>query len=82
MFDIQKKTGLTVYLYYNRDVRKLSKFGNIFYHSKRLRYAILYVDDSQVKTVTKHLEQQRFIKAVEPSQLDHIDQDFVGNLYR
>ncbi len=35
MFQKQERIGLVIYLYYNRDARKLLKFGDLYYHSKR-----------------------------------------------
>ncbi|HFR3884146.1 TPA: DUF2129 domain-containing protein, partial [Streptococcus suis] len=42
MFEKKNRTCLTVYLHYNRDARKLSQYGDIVYHSKRLRYVLVY----------------------------------------
>lgn len=82
MMEKQEKIGLAVYLYYNRDVRKVAKLGEMVYHSKRFRYLILYVGASEVGRIQQELEGQRFVKAVKPSALATIDQDFVGSLYR
>lgn len=82
MYNLKKKVGLSVYLYYNRDARKLTKFGDVVYHSKRFRYLVLYVNQDQAERVQEDLNRQKFIKSVEQSQLDQIDQEFVGSLYR
>ncbi|MGT2743131.1 DUF2129 domain-containing protein [Streptococcus plurextorum] len=81
MLEIQGRVGLAVYLYYNRDVHKLTKFGDILYHSKKLRYVILYVNANTLQEKVDSLQHLKFIKKVLPSQLDEIDQNFVGNLY-
>ena len=47
MFEKNERVGLAVYLYYNRDARKLSKYGDIIYHSRRFRYLVLYLDKSK-----------------------------------
>ncbi|HEO7041703.1 TPA: DUF2129 domain-containing protein, partial [Streptococcus agalactiae] len=39
----QERLGMSVYLYYNRDARKLCKYGDVHYHSRRLRYLVIYV---------------------------------------
>ncbi|MDU4790790.1 MAG: DUF2129 domain-containing protein, partial [Streptococcus sp.] len=39
-----KRQGIIVYLYYNRDLRKITKFGDVVYHSYKMRYVHLYVD--------------------------------------
>ena len=40
-----KRQGIIVYLYYNRDLRKIAKFGDVVYHSYKMRYVHLYVDE-------------------------------------
>ena len=37
-----KRQGIIVYLYYNRDLRKIAKFGDVVYHSFKMRYVHLY----------------------------------------
>ena len=76
MINNPKRKSLAVYLYYNRDVRKLQKYGDILYHSRRMRYVILYED-----TIAE-LEKLKFVKKVRPSKQDDLDRDFVGNLSR
>ena len=35
MFTKEERIGLIIYLYYNRDVKKLEDVGDIVYHSKK-----------------------------------------------
>ncbi|MBM7643594.1 DUF2129 domain-containing protein [Streptococcus loxodontisalivarius] len=76
------RVGLIVYLYYNRDARKITKLGDCHYHSKRLRYLVLYVDLDEVDEIISYLKGQRFVKKVLISEFNQIDQDFVGSLHR
>ncbi|EHJ51528.1 DUF2129 domain-containing protein [Streptococcus macacae] len=78
----QKRLGLAVYLYYNRDARKLNKYGEILYHSRRMRYLIIYLNQEQSEEVINEIKHLKFVKEVLPSYLDDIDQNFVGNLTR
>lgn len=78
--NINKRIGLAVYLYYNRDARKLNKIGNILYHSRRMKYLILYVDKDKKDETIDVLNNMKFVKKVAPSLLDDIDMNFVGNL--
>ena len=82
MIEIGKKVSLAVYLYYNRDARKVAKLGDVIYHSKRFRYVILYVNQEDALAIQEDLSGQKFVKAVEPSAWEQIDQDFVGSLHR
>ncbi len=38
MFEKVNRSGLIIYLYYNRDAKKLQDYGDITYHSKKHRY--------------------------------------------
>ena len=76
MINNPKRKSLAVYLYYNRDVRKLQKYGDILYHSRRMRYVILYLDTILYEDTIAELEKLKFVKQ------DDLDRDFVGNLSR
>ncbi|HFR3730781.1 TPA: DUF2129 domain-containing protein, partial [Streptococcus suis] len=67
MFEKKNRTCLTVYLHYNRDARKLSQYGDIVYHSKRLRYVLVYMDQELVEATILKLKKERFVKKVVPS---------------
>ncbi|HEL1756296.1 TPA: YlbG family protein [Streptococcus suis] len=82
MFEKKNRTCLTVYLHYNRDARKLSQYGDIVYHSKRLRYVLVYMDQELVEATILKLKKERCVKKVVPSYIKELDQNFVGNLWR
>ena len=69
-----KRQGIIVYLYYNRDLRKIAKFGDVVYHSYKMRYVHLYVDQDRVEDI--------LTEKVLPSYYSDIDMDFVGSLER
>lgn len=82
MYQKQVRQGLVVYLYYNRDARKIAKYGDIVYHSKRLRYQVLYVNKEDAEATVSEIRQLKFVKDVQWSAQDSIDYDFVGSLER
>ncbi|EFQ57800.1 MULTISPECIES: DUF2129 domain-containing protein [Streptococcus] len=82
MFEKQKRVGIIVYLYYNRDARKLNRYGDMIYHSRRFRYVQLYLDAQKQAETLEALKKLKFVKRVRPSHLDDINQDFVGSLFR
>lgn len=77
-----KRQGIIVYLYYNRDLRKITKFGDVVYHSYKMRYVHLYVDEDKVEDILKELDGMKAVKKVLPSYYPEIDMDFVGSLER
>lgn len=82
MFEKQKRASLIVYLHYNRDLRKLKKYGDVLYHSKRMRYALLYLNQEDLAETKELLQAEKFVKKVLPSYQDSLDREFVGILDR
>lgn len=82
MFKKQERQGIIVYLYYNRDARKLNKFGDVLYHSHKMRYQVLYVNKEEAEDIAKEISELKFVKEVLLSEFDNIDENFVGNLAR
>lgn len=78
--EINERIGLAIYLYYNRDARKLTRFGDVLYHSRRFKYVILYIDKRRQKEVMSGLNEMKVVKKVLPSAVSAIDRNFVGNL--
>ena len=64
MFEKADRSGLIVYLYYNRDAKKLQEYGDICYHSKKHRYLQLYVPTQEVEELVGRLSKEKFIKKV------------------
>ena len=82
MFEKENRSGLIVYLYYNRDAKKLANYGDICYHSKKHRYLQLYVPTEEVEELVNRLEKEKFIKKVRVCHIQELETPFVGNLYR
>ena len=55
MIEREERVGLIVYLYYNRDAKKLANFGDIIYHSKKHRYLHLYVKQEDAQNLQENL---------------------------
>ncbi|MEX2783774.1 DUF2129 domain-containing protein [Streptococcus sp. H49] len=82
MLKPEDRQGIAVYLYYNRDARKLNRIGDIIYHSRRMRYLLIYVDKAVLEEKLAELSRYKFVKDVRVSHLDAVDRDFVGSLFR
>lgn len=62
--DIQSRTSLVVYVSSLRQVRQLKRYGHLEYVSKRMRYAIIYVNEEDAKETIGRLKQLRFVKRI------------------
>ena len=82
MFEKVNRSGLIIYLYYNRDAKKLQEYGDICYHSKKHRYLQLYVPTEGLDDLVERLGKERFIKKIRRCLIQELETPFVGNLYR
>ena len=82
MFQKENRSGLIIYLYYNRDAKKLASYGDICYHSKKHRYLQLYVPAEEAEELVNRLEKEKFIKKVRVCHIQELETPFVGNLYK
>ena len=82
MFEKVNRSGLIIYLYYNRDAKKLQECGDICCHSKKHRYLQLYVPTEELDDLVERLGKERFIKKIRRCHIQELETPFVGNLYR
>ena len=82
MFEKTNRSGLIIYLYYNRDAKKLQAYGDICYRSKKHRYLQLYVPTEELDDLVERLGKERYIKKIRRCHIQELETPFVGNLYR
>ncbi len=68
-----KRVGLVVWMKDIKPGKNLDKYGNVHYISKRLKYALLYVNESEAKQKIAIIEKLHFVKKVEPSYRHEIE---------
>ncbi|MDO1605305.1 YlbG family protein [Lactobacillus sp. YT155] len=78
MLNLRK--GLIVWMYSLRGQKELKKFGNIYYISKRMKYAVMYVDMKDLDKAVDKISRMKFVKKVEFSYRDEIDMDFEARI--
>ena len=67
-FEAKARRGVIVYLYHLRQSKQLRRFGNIQYVSRKMKYALVYMDEELVDKTVSKLKQLRFVKRVEISR--------------
>lgn len=73
-FKIRDKQGLIVYLYSIKQVKNLKNFGSVTYVSKKMRYAMLYIDqDEKTEETIKNISSQRYVKHVVISKINTLE---------
>lgn len=71
-----KRQGLIVWLYTLKQVQNLKRLGYIHYTSERMKYVIMYVDESVSDRVIQQLKSLHYVRDVEKSPMDEIDMTF------
>lgn len=78
--DFTERVSLVIYLKSNKYVNKLKHYGYLQYVSRRMNYAIMYINqESQEKTIEK-IEQEHFVDSVEISPKGSLDLTYDGLL--
>lgn len=73
-----RRQGMIVWYQHRRNIKKIRRFGNLIYTSKRMKYAVLYVDQDAIDEIMQKLLKFSFITKVELSQKPFIRTDFEG----
>ncbi len=68
---MQERSALIVYFKSPKVLKRLKKMGNVAYFNKKRKYAVIYINASDIKTVKQTLSDLRHIKKVDDSKLDY-----------
>ena len=72
-FEIVARRSLIVHLRNVRQARQLRRFGVVEYISEKMKYAVVAMDEVDVKTKMPLIERLGFVRAVEPSHWPEVD---------
>ena len=75
-FNRIQRQALIVWLYTTKQLKQLKKYGNVHYVSRRMKYALIYVNDHEADVLAEALEKLHFVRSVDQSRLGDIDFDF------
>lgn len=64
---MKERTGIIVWVSDTRAARGLDKYGTLHYISRKMRYAVLYVDAKRYDEVAAQLMRLPYVKRVERS---------------
>ncbi|SFB18643.1 Uncharacterized protein YlbG, UPF0298 family [Lentibacillus halodurans] len=62
-----KRQGLIVWFQHMKNIRHIKRYGHLLYSSKKLKYAVIYVDQESVHHVESKLLKLPFVSKVEHS---------------
>ena len=62
-----KRQGLIVWFQHKRNIKQIKRFGHLIYVSKRMRYAVIYVDQDEIEEVEQSMSKLSYIIKVDNS---------------
>lgn len=71
-----KRQGLIVWYQHRKHIRHIKRYGNLIYISKKMRFAVLYVNQEDVEKIENELLKLPFISKVDRSHKPFIDTNF------
>jgi len=71
-----KRQGIIVWFQHRRNIKHIKKYGNLIYVSKKMRYAIIYVEQSKIDSIESDLLKLPFISKVERSYKPFLKTDY------
>lgn len=75
-FEIKKRRALIVWLYSLKPLKNLRRFGFIHYVSKKMKYAVIYMDEADLEENEKKIQKFHFVKRTERSYRPDIEMNF------
>ena len=75
-----KRQGIIVWFQHRKNIKQIRRFGNLIYVSKKMRYAVLYVDQTEVDTIIEKMSKLSFISKIDVSYKPFLKTDFENAL--
>lgn len=71
-----KRQGLIVWFQHMKNIRHIKRYGHLLYSSKKLKYAVIYVDQAILETVETKLLKLPFVSKVDRSYKPYLQTNF------
>lgn len=67
-----KRQGISVWFQNRRNIKQIKRFGHLIYTSKKLKYAVIYVDQEKIDSIEDKLNKLPFILKTSRSEKPNI----------
>ncbi len=71
-----KRQGLIVWYQHKKNIKKIMRFGHVIYTSRKLKYAVLYVNQDELDDIERRLLRLPFISRVDRSAKPFVRVDY------
>ncbi|AXI08979.1 hypothetical protein CUC15_08635 [Oceanobacillus zhaokaii] len=70
------RQGIIVWFQHTKNIKQIKRFGNLIYVSKKLKYAVIYVDQTEIDKIEYKLLKLPFVSKVDKSYKPFIKTDY------
>lgn len=75
-----ERKGLIVWVSDTKAARSLDKFGSLHYISRKMKYAVLYVNADRVDEISAQIKRLNFVKNLEFSYRNELKTEYTSNV--
>lgn len=76
---IAERSGLIVWLHDAKPARNLDKYGTLHYISRKMNYAVVYVNADRAEETIRSIQRLPYVKKVERSYRSEIPTEYNSN---
>lgn len=77
---IVSRRSLIVYFYSMKQINTLRRYGSLQYVSRKMKYAVLYVDDNNIEDTMKNVDKLHFVRSVVKSYRPDVEMNFAEKI--
>ncbi|NLI67473.1 MAG: DUF2129 domain-containing protein [Bacilli bacterium] len=70
------RQGLVVWYKHKKNLRQIRRYGHLIYASRRLKFALIYVNRDEIEEIEKKLNKLPFVKKTERSYRPFLSTNF------
>jgi len=75
-----KRQGIIVWFQHRKNIKQIRRYGNLIYVSPKMRYAVLYVDQTEIDAIIESMSKLSFISKIDVSYRPFLKTDFENAL--
>ncbi|USB35030.1 YlbG family protein [Paenibacillus sp. YPG26] len=72
----QERTGYIIWVSDMKAARNLEKYGSVHYLSKRMHYAVMYVNADRAEDIMKNVRKLSYVRKIERSYRNEIKTEY------
>lgn len=80
LLEITPRRGIIVWMYSLKQVRNLRRYGSVLYVSKKMKYVVVYLNETDLETSIPKIERLHFVRQVDYSYRPDIEMNFAEKI--